>query len=87
MRRSLHSLRSVGMTGWMANGDRALETVGRMCRAKGGDLSVFALVEDGMFEESIMYPVVLYSEMLWNCEEDIKELMRTVSLRSYVSFV
>ena len=53
---------------------------------KGGDLDITALVEDGMFEENIMYPVALYSEMLWNCNGDIKELMREVAQRSYVSF-
>ena len=42
--------------------------------------------EDGMFEENIMYPVVLYAEMLWNCNSDTKELIKTVAQRSYVCF-
>ena len=57
-----------------------------MHRIKGNDFSVFALVEDGMFEENIMYPVALYAEMLWNCQSDPKSLMQEVALRSYVEF-
>ena len=57
-----------------------------MYRLKSGDLSIFALVEDGMFEENIMYPVALYSEMLWDCHKNIDTLIRNVALRSYVSF-
>jgi hypothetical protein len=60
--------------------------VKEMLHVKGEDFCVFALVEDGMFEENIMYPVALYSEMLWNCHSDAKELMKDVALRSYVSF-
>ena len=57
-----------------------------MCELKKGDLSVFALVEDGLFEENIMYPVALYSEMLWNCRGDVKDLMTSVSFRDYVRY-
>ena len=46
----------------------------------------FALVEDGMFEENVMYPVALYSEMLWDCHRDVKSMMREVALRGYVCF-
>ena len=74
-------------TGWLSSADRAIEMIGQMCRAKEGDLSIFGLVEDGMFEEKIFFPVALYSEMLWNCDEDIKEMIKAVSMRSYVSFV
>ena len=57
-----------------------------MCQIKDGNLCAFALVEDGMFENSIMYPVALYSEMLWDCHSNVKKLMCEVALRSYVSF-
>ena len=53
----------------------------------GGNLYITALVEDGMFEENIMYPVALYSEMLWDTNCDMKEMMSSVALRSYVEFV
>lgn len=72
--------------GWLKNADKAYEMVQEMLHVKGEDFCVFALVEDGMFEENIMYPVALYSEMLWNCHSDAKELMKDVALRSYVSF-
>ena len=49
-------------------------------------MASFALVEDGMFEENIMYPVALYSEMLWGYDGSIKDLTRSVALRSYVRF-
>ena len=71
---------------WLKNADKACEMIQEMFFAKSGELCVFALVEDGMFEKNIMYPVALYSEMLWNCYCDVSELMREVALRSYVDF-
>lgn len=71
---------------WLIHGDKAYEMVQLMQRCKKGDLYVTALVEDGMFEEEIMYPVALFAEMLWDCESNIKELMSQVALRSYVTF-
>ena len=71
---------------WLINADKAHEMVREMCELKKTDLPIFALVEDGMFEENIMYPVVLYAEMLWNCNADTKELIKTVAQRSYVCF-
>lgn len=72
--------------GWIANGDKALEMVRALCRCKNGDLGIFALVEDGMFEENIMYPVALYAEMLWDCHRDIEEIAQEVSGRDGVVF-
>ncbi|MBQ9131541.1 MAG: hypothetical protein IJX62_03610 [Clostridia bacterium] len=71
---------------WLINSDKAYEMVREMFRLKEGDLSIFALVEDGMFEENIMYPVALYSEMLWDCHNDIKNIVSEVALRNYVCF-
>lgn len=71
---------------WLTNADKALEMVKAMCDAKDGDLYVTALIEDGMFEENIMYPAALFSEMLWNKDADIGELISEVALRSYVDF-
>jgi len=72
--------------GWIANGDKAYEMVKEMYTQKNGDLSIFALVEDGMFEETVMYPVALYSEMLWDCNGEYKNMAIEVALRSYVTF-
>ena len=71
---------------WLANADKALLAVQKMCRLKGGELSVLALVEDGMFEESITFPVALYSEMLWNADGEIKDMIKAVAMRGYVDF-
>ncbi|MBO7170057.1 MAG: hypothetical protein J6W28_02645 [Clostridia bacterium] len=72
--------------GWLINADKAQDMIVEMCRLKKGDFSSFALVEDGMFEENIPYPVALYAEMLWNATADVKQLTYDVALRSYVSF-
>ena len=72
--------------GWIANADKAQEMLREIAKEKKGNFAAFALVEDGMFEENIMYPVALYSEMLWDTEVNVKDLMRTVALRSYVNF-
>ena len=72
--------------GGIANADKAQQMIREIAKTKNGDFASFALVEDGMFEENIMYPVALYSEMLWDSDINIKDLMRTVALRGYVSF-
>ena len=72
--------------GWLVNGEKAWEMVREMHRLKEGKLSAFALVEDGMFEENIMYPVALYSEMLWDCQTPYDAIIKEVALRSYVTF-
>jgi hypothetical protein len=51
-----------------------------------GNTTISALVEDGMFEENIYFPVALFSEMLWNADGDIKSIINEVALRSYVEF-
>ena len=71
---------------WLANGAYALEAVRVMTEAKRGKLTVTALVEDGMLERQIMYPVALYAEMLWNADADYGELVSSVALRDYVDF-
>ena len=73
-------------SGWLKNADKAYAAVRAMCRAKNGDLNIYALVEDGMFEDNIMYPVALYAEMLWDCERDLGQLIREVACRSYITF-
>ena len=72
---------------WLSNADKAYEMIKAVAKERAGDLYITALVEDGMFEEKIYYPVALYSEMLWNTESDIKTLQTDVALRSYVDFV
>lgn len=71
---------------WLTNGGYALRMAKTMADVKRGQLYALALVEDGMFEENLMYPVALYSEMLWDTNADLNTLMSTVALRSYVTF-
>ncbi len=71
---------------WLALADKAQEMVKEMVCAASGDIGVWALVEDGAFEESIVYPVALYAEMLWEAEKDTKTLMAEVALKRYVTF-
>lgn len=71
---------------WLVNADKALEMVHFMKEIKDGDLYVSALVEDGMFEENVMYPVALFAEMLWDADGDVKAMMSQVALRNYIDF-
>lgn len=71
---------------WIAYADKAEEMVRVMQKAKKGGLYISALLEDGMFEKTVMYPAALYAEMLWDCSQDIKTLLSTVALRSCVEF-
>ncbi len=71
---------------WLMYSDKAYEMIKVMNEETNGDLDLTALVEDGMFEENIMYPVALYSEMLWDCNNTIENLIREVSVRSYITF-
>lgn len=71
---------------WLTNADKALEMVQTLYASKKGNLDVTALVEDGMFEENIMFIVALYFEMLWDKDKDLKEMINEVALRGYVDF-
>ena len=71
---------------WIAYADKALEMVRIMREAKKGDLCVYALVEDGVFGENIMWPVALYAEMLWDCNEDLRDLTSRTALKHNVVF-
>lgn len=71
---------------WLSNADKAQEMIKEMARLTEGDLCLFGLVEDGLFEENIPYPVALYGEMLWDAYSDTRKLMTAVALRGYVSF-
>lgn len=71
---------------WLTNADKAYDAVKAISEIKNRDLYVTPLVEDGMFEENIMYPIALFSEILWDCNTPVKELMTQVALRDYVDF-
>lgn len=71
---------------WLENGDKALEIIQSMTQAKQGDLYITALVEDGLFEQDMMYAVALYAEMLWDQNTPFPELLRRVALRTDITF-
>lgn len=71
---------------WLSNADKAYSVVKSLADIKHGELSITPLVEDGMFEENIMYPVALFSEMLWDTDTELSKLMTEVALRDYVEF-
>lgn len=71
---------------WLTNAPLAYQVIRTMTTAKKGDLCITALVEDGMFEKDIMFPVALYSEMLWDNKTDIDKMINDVALRNYVNF-
>ena len=73
-------------TGWILNGDKAHDTVKALVKAKSGKLSVNALVEDGMFGESIPYSVALFAELLWDSEGDYREIVKRISLLGHIEF-
>ena len=74
------------VAGWLANGEYARKAIYELAKVKSGAFSVNALLEDGMLEEKIMYPIALFSELLWNPEADYSALVREVALREYVEF-
>lgn len=71
---------------WLTSAPKAHEMVKALRNLKKSDLFITALVEDGMFERKIMFPVALYSEMLWDTEGNTAELINEVALREYVDF-
>lgn len=71
---------------WFTNADYARKAVQIMANEKQGELYITALVEDGMFEENIMFPVALFAEIMWNSDYNINKAIEEVTLRNYVEF-
>lgn len=71
---------------WLTNADKAYEMTKTIANLKRGKADITALVEDGMFEENIMFPIALYSEMLWDTNRDLDSMINEVALRQYVTF-
>lgn len=75
--------RSIGSY-WLKNASYAYDMVKLMYDANA-NTTVTALVEDGMFEAEISFPVALYGEMLWDCCKDLDCLVTEVAMREDVS--
>ena len=71
---------------WLTNADKAFEITRTIASIKNRKADITALVEDGMFEENIMFPIALYSEMLWDCKSELAEIINEVALRNYITF-
>lgn len=71
---------------WLANADYAYRTVKAIADETNGSCCLTALVEDGMFERRIHYPVALLSEMLWDTDSTTEELISAVALREQIAF-
>ena len=57
-----------------------------MSKLKKGNLCITALVEDGMFETKLCYPVALFGQMLWDTDSDLRDIMCEMALSDYVEF-
>lgn len=71
---------------WLVNGRRVQELVKRLAAINGGDMSLQLLVEDGMFEENIYFPVALCAESLWDANGENGELVSRVASCPWVNF-
>lgn len=71
---------------WLINGGYALETVKRLTEEKDGNMSLQLLVEDGMFEETIYFPVAFLAEVLWSPNDTKEEIIKRVASCSWVKF-
>ena len=72
---------------WLINADKALAMTAQIVRETGGGTDIHALVEDGMLEKQIPYPVALLAEILWDCGGDLREMMSQTALRNWVDFM
>ena len=71
---------------WLTNADCAYRTVKAIADDTNGDCCLTALVEDGMFERKLHYPVALLAEMLWDTSAETKDLINSVALRDHITF-
>ncbi len=67
---------------WISNAKYLYE----MVKVFDKDDVVGALVEDGMLESGIWFPVALYAEMLWDTESTVDEILSRVALMPDVKF-
>ncbi len=67
---------------WISNAAYVKRTVETLQE----DHLVAALVEDGMFEKNVWYPVALYAEILWDPHRKMEEVMAETALIPDVKF-
>lgn len=71
---------------WLTKARYLTDIVRSVSEKKEGDLLISSLIEDGMFEENIMFPAAFFAETLWDPTADADELVTEISLRRYVKF-
>lgn len=70
---------------WLQNAKYAVKMI-RLIAEKNKDAMITGLAEDGMLEEKMWFPLVLFSEMLWDGKSSPEELMCRAVLRSDTEF-
>ena len=71
---------------WMENAWYAQTTFRHLCDRKNGNFTALSLVEDGMFESALWFPVLLCGELLWNPYADTQVLLRETALNPAAVF-
>ncbi|MBQ8641059.1 MAG: hypothetical protein IJ480_02480 [Clostridia bacterium] len=71
---------------WMTNAWYAQTTFRHLCDQKNGDFTALALVEDGMFESALWFPVLLYGELLWDPHTDTRQILQKTALNPAAVF-
>lgn len=64
---------------WLKNGRLAKETILRL--SSGGANTTFALVEDGLLEETIPFAVAAMAELMWDPETDMEDVIYRSAIR------
>ena len=73
--------------GWISESDSIREIINLMIENTKGNIILTALLEDGMFEDKLYYPVILLSEMMWDNKTPLKEIEKLALMRSDAEFV
>lgn len=68
---------------WIKNAEYAL----RLIQEFREDAIITCLVEDGMFENLINYPLALCAQMLWDSNRSVDDILCQTALMPCVDFV
>ena len=68
---------------WLENGETAFRMIRVMAEETKGNAMICGLLEDGLFEESMWLPAVLFGRMLWDGESDYQTLVGKASRAEY----
>lgn len=71
--------------GWLKNAEYVRRMI-ELIAGKSNSPIVQGLVEDGMFENKIMFPVAFLAELLWDASDNVEEIIERVSKYPCVSF-